>query len=95
MELVGSNSSHKQDILHNFVRDHKPDILLVLETKMPKERLGRIKPFKNCSVNGKSSKGALGGLVTFRKRNYIQGNLFWEDTNHVTYRFTNIRDYFS
>lgn len=35
----GLNSSCKQDILSNFVRDHKLDIMLVNETKMSKDRV--------------------------------------------------------
>lgn len=62
---MGLNNPHKKDVLHNFVRDHKLDILLIQETKISKEKVEKIKLFQHCSTHGNNSNGALGGIVTF------------------------------
>ena len=41
--IRGLNIIHKLDIVHNFVREHKPDILFLQETKMEKEKAKKIK----------------------------------------------------
>ena len=46
------NGSHKREIIRNLIRDHRPDILLIQETKMKKEILGKIK-FSN-TVSGEA-----------------------------------------
>ena len=40
--IRGINGVHKQEILRNVIRDQIPDILLIQETKMKKEVLGKI-----------------------------------------------------
>lgn len=62
--IRGLNSCHKQDIVHNFSRDHKIDILLIQETKMPKERVEKLKFFNFCDSLGSSFDGASSGIVT-------------------------------
>lgn len=47
------------------IRDHRPDILLVQESKMPKEKVEKIKMFQFCGVEGNNFEGASGGIVTF------------------------------
>lgn len=61
------NYLHKQETLGNLVRDHKPYILLIQETKMPKDKLEKIEVFKNCGALGGSSDGASSGIVLFWK----------------------------
>lgn len=63
--MQGLNSSHKQEILCNLIKDHKPNIILVQESKIPKERVEKLKLFTNCGVHGNSSEDAFGGITSF------------------------------
>ena len=56
--IRGLDSIHKLDIVRNFVREQKPDFLLLQETKLDKEKYEQIKVFKNYSINANSSEGA-------------------------------------
>ena len=40
--IRGLNSIHKLDIVQNFVREHKLDILVLQETKMDKEKVEKL-----------------------------------------------------
>lgn len=37
--IKGLNNPHKQDIIKNMIRDNKPDIVLIQETKMLKDKV--------------------------------------------------------
>lgn len=63
--IRGLNSCHKQDIVCYFARDHKSNILLIQETKMPKERVEKLKFFKFCESLGSSFDGASGVLFLY------------------------------
>ena len=67
--IRGLNSIHKLDVVRNFVREQKPDFLLLQETKMDKEKAGQIKSFKNYCINASNSKGDLGGTLMLWKKN--------------------------
>ena len=56
--IRGLKSIHKLDIVQNFVREHKLDILLLQETKMDKENAEKIKSFNNYCIMASSSEGA-------------------------------------
>ena len=58
------NGSHKQEIIRNMIRDQRPDILMIQETKMKKESLGKISFSNNMSGEASNSEGASGGLLT-------------------------------
>lgn len=64
--ITGLNHPQKHDLLSNIVRDHKPDICLIQETKMPSRRVEKIKLaiFKDCVVHCSDADGAPGGLAT-------------------------------
>ena len=79
--IRGMNNIHKLDIVRNFVRDQKPDFLLLQETKMCKEKVEQIKSFKNYSINASSSEGASGGTLMLWKKNYSGTILF--DSKHL------------
>jgi len=68
--IRGLNSFHKLDIARNFIREQKPNFLLLQETKMSKEKAEPIKAFKNYSINASSSEGASGGTLMLWKKNY-------------------------
>lgn len=92
--IRGLNSHHKKDVLLNFVRDHKPDLIFVQETKMPKDKVESLRNFQNCGVHGNSFAGASGGIVTFWNKMFIKGEPLMENGNVVATRFTHIRDNF-
>ena len=64
------NSSHKLDVVRNFVREHEPDFLLLQEIKMEKERAKQIKSFKDYCIKASSSEGASGGALMLWKKSY-------------------------
>lgn len=65
--IRGMNSIHKRDIVRNFVRDQKPYIFLIQETKMDKERAKNIKSFMGYSLKASSSERAYGGTLILWK----------------------------
>lgn len=58
---------HKHDLLKNLIRDHKPDILLIQESKMQVDKLEALKNsfFRDCGFHGVRSEEASGGLAMF------------------------------
>lgn len=66
-DIRGLNNPHKKDLLANLVRDHKPDVILIQEMKMPIERLECLKKifFKECGLHGFDVDGASGDVATF------------------------------
>ena len=80
--MYGLDGLHKQDVLKNLIRDHKPNIILILETKMYKEKVEKIKVFKNCGV----LEGNSGNL------NHIHGDLVLRDDYMAFARFQHIKD---
>ena len=68
--IRGLNSSHKLDVVRNFVREHKPEFLLLQETKMEKEKVEQIKSFKDYCIKASSLEGALGGTLMLWKKSY-------------------------
>lgn len=58
---------HKHDLLSNLIRDDKPYIFLVKETKMQKAKLigSKFAYFKDVDVHCFDSDGASCGLATF------------------------------
>ena len=70
--IRGLNSSHKLDIVQNFVRENKPDILLLQEMKIEEEKAEKIKYFNNYYIMASNSKGALGGTMMLWKKSYFQ-----------------------
>ena len=79
--IRGLNSSHKLDIVQNFVREKKLDILLLQETKMEKERAEKIKSFNEYYLKASSSEGASGVTVMLWKKSYLLG-FFLNESNH-------------
>ena len=45
--IRGLNNPHKQDMVRNMIRDNKPDIVLLQETKVPKEKVESLSLLKN------------------------------------------------
>lgn len=86
---------HKQDIIHNMVRDHKPEVVLIQGTKMVNEKVENLKFFKHCRVVGSSFEGASGGTDIFWNLSYVKGEILDVDTNFVSVTFHHIRDDFS
>lgn len=72
--IRGLNGLNKQDILRNLIRDQNPDIILVQETKMSKEKVEKLNMFKVGGVCGSSSNGASRGVAIFN---------FLEQENHL------------
>lgn len=85
---------HKHDLLKNLNRDHKPDILLIQESKMQIDKLKSLKNcfFKDCGFHRVNSKGASSGLATFWNTRVVKGLPIVEDFNHVDTRFIHLRD---
>lgn len=67
LNIRGLNHPHKHDILFNLVRDHKPEIYLIQETKMPFGRLEKMKlvVFKDCGVHCSDVDDMPGGIASF------------------------------
>ena len=73
--IRGLNSNHKLDLVRNFVREQKPDFLLLQETKMNKEKAEQIIAFKIYTINANSSKGASRGTLMLWKKKCYSGTI--------------------
>lgn len=73
--IRGMNSIHKLDIVQNFVREHKHDILVLQETKIEKDKSKKPKSFNNYCIMASSSEGAFGGMPLLWKRSFFSGTL--------------------
>lgn len=75
-----------------MVRDNRPDIVLIQETKMSKEKVENIKFFKDNYIIEGSSEGSLGGIATFWNGNSIEGEVISQDNNMTSIRFHHLKD---
>ena len=55
--IRGLNGIHKQEVLRNMIRDQRPNIMLIQETKMKKEVLGKISFSNNMVGEAMDSEG--------------------------------------
>ena len=50
--IRGLNNPHKHDILKNMIRDNRPDIFVIQETKMLKEKVEGLPIFRGGKIIG-------------------------------------------
>ena len=74
----------------NMIRDQRPDIMMIQETKMNKDILGKIKFSNMMSGEALDSEGASGGLLTlFNSKNFRvelvlnEGNIIFCKVHHI------------
>lgn len=75
--IRGLNNPHKQDMVRNMIRDNKSDIVLLQETKMPKEKVESLTLFKNGKILGSNPKGTSRGVAANWNFKHIEGNLIF------------------
>ncbi|XP_059066359.1 uncharacterized protein LOC131857675 [Cryptomeria japonica] len=92
LRIFGMNAPHKQDVLRNIVRDHKPDVVLIQETKMCKNKVESIRIFKSNGVIGTSLKGASGGTTIFWNQNTILGKEIASSVSRTSILLEHIKD---
>ena len=84
------NGAHKQEIIRNMIRDQRLDILMIQETKMKKDSLGKIKFSNIMSGEDSNSEGVSRGLlILFNNKNfrfeseYNDGNILFCRVYHM------------
>lgn len=92
--IKGLNHPHKHDLLSNLVKDHKPYICLVQETKMSGCKVEKIKlvVFRDCKTHYVDVDEASGGIATFWNPRLLTGKIFSTSPNHIATRFTSLKD---
>ena len=81
--IRGLNGAHKQEIIRNMIRDQRPNILMIRETKMKKESLGNISFSNNMSGEASSFEGVSGGFLTLFNNKQFKFNTFYNDGNII------------
>ncbi len=69
--IRGLNGIHKQEVIRNMIRDQRPDVFLIQETKMKKERMENIKFNNSMQGIASNSEGASGGLLLLFNDKYF------------------------
>ena len=69
--IRGLNGMHKQEVIRNMIRDQRPDVFLIQETKMKKERMENIKFNNSMKGIASNSEGASGGLLLLFNDKYF------------------------
>ena len=90
--IRGLNGSHKQEVVRNMIRDQRPDVFLIQETKMKKENIEKVsfgKDMKNMAID---SDGALGGLLSIWKES-LEANIIFNEGNIFLMNFFNPKDH--
>ena len=73
----GLNGAHKQEIVKNLIRDQRPIFLLIQETKMKKEMVGKLSLSNNMYGEATNSEGTIGGVLTlYNKKAYQLSTIF-------------------
>lgn len=90
--IRGLNNPHKHDIIRNMIRDSNPDIFLIQETKMSREKVESLKFFKNGNISGGSSEGASGGIATIWNLNTVKGQIIIQESNFSCIKFEHLKD---
>ena len=78
-----------------MIRDNRPDIFVIQETKMLKDKVECLLIFKGGRIIGNDSEGAPGGMAIFWINRWIQGELISQNRNMMNVRFFNSKDDFS
>ena len=61
-----------------MIRDHKPDFMLIQETKMKKDLLGRISFSNSMDGEATNSKGVSGGLTLYNNKHFLVTTIYNE-----------------
>ncbi len=75
--IRGLNGAHKKDLVINMIRDHRPDFLMIQETKMKRDLVKRISFNKAFSYEASNLEGASRGvLILYNSRAFKLSTLF-------------------
>ena len=78
-----------------MIRDNKPNIFVIQETKMLKDKVECLPIFKGGRIIGNDSEGASGGMAIFWINRWIQGEIISQNKNMMKVRFKNSKNDFS
>lgn len=93
--IRGLNNPHKHDIIRNMIRDSNPDIFLIQETKMSREKVESLKFLKNGNISRGSFEGASRGIATIWNLNTVKGQVIIQESNFSCIKFKHLKDGFS
>ena len=89
--IRGLNGAHKHEIIRNMIRDQRPNILMIQETKTKKESLGKVKFSNIMSGEASDSEGASRGLLTLFNNKHFRVESKFSDGNILFYRVYHIQ----
>ena len=90
--IKGLNNPHKKDMVRNMIRDNKLDIVLIQDTKMPKDKVEILFFFSSGKKLGSDVDGASSGMAIIWNDKIIHGELLYQSRNMINVIFLNNKD---
>lgn len=90
--IHGLNGTHKQEVIRNMIRDHRPKIMVIQETKMKKINAESIRFSKILVGVATNFEGPFWGLLTLYHSKFFGIQVIYEEGNILFTHFIKVDD---
>lgn len=88
--IRGLKGAHKKEIVRNIIRDQRPEFLLIQETKMRKDVVGKLSFNKYMSSKATDLEEALGGMLMLYNNKAYQSSTIYNVGNSILCKVSHI-----